>query len=209
MPVLTKDNHRGLSLRENTSPCRPPLPPLPGLLKKPCNTGMTVMGFRLGEGSVGAAYMRPVVGRQKGRVAYMRPLHTPVRRGKDETRSRHIDLTLSSGEAAYRRARPRTGREMFVPPSFDTALTRLLRMRELSACAKVPPSRKASPTRETKESSPDKGGKTMPPARGFSRTRGLRLDDDFAHLLVRFHVLVRLHRFIERERLRDDGPERA
>ena len=90
---------------------------------------MTAMGFRLGEGSVGAAYMRPVVGRQKGRVAYMRPLHTPVRRGKDETRSCHIDLTLSSGEAAYRRARPRTGREMFVPPSFDTALTRLLRMR--------------------------------------------------------------------------------
>ena len=51
-------------------------PPPRGLLKKSCNAGMTAMEFRLGEGSVGAAYMRPVVGRQKGRVAYMRPLHT-------------------------------------------------------------------------------------------------------------------------------------
>ena len=70
-------------------------------------------------------------------------------RGKDGTRNRHIDLilssgpssspgrssaptflTLSSGEAAYRRARPRIRRGMFLP-SFDTALTRLLRMRRL------------------------------------------------------------------------------
>ncbi len=34
---------------------------------------------------------------------------------KAETRNYHIDLTLSSGEAAYRRARPRIRRGMFFP----------------------------------------------------------------------------------------------